>query len=314
MSVERSKNRLSKAVALGLAATFAAGGAASAAESERDNEFENALPQPRIEQFQSTSTTIFVDPLVVKVPALISEQVELENEEKTQEIEKKELEKDLDKNNLFSKKGLVFQYNGVNCVPASVQMMLNFAAINGTVPEDFDWKLNTSNKMQKELGDWIRGHDTLYKGGRGSDPNGWRNGLNKFSGSGNFKNPEKMLFVVQAYNSKRKALDKIKRVLLEDDMPVGVVGWNGRHAQVVHGVKMHGDEIEAVYMTSTWRPDNIVNQKIPTEQFLHGNYFKRLTFYNENDSFDDDPYTPGNRVSYKGWEDKVIIIVPNSKN
>jgi len=215
------------------------------------------------------------------------------------------------KKNLFSHKGTVIQYNNVNCVPASVQMMLNFTYLNGTMPEGFEWKLNTSNKMQSKLGAWIRDHDELYSGGRGSDPDGFRNGLNKFSGVGNFKKQNKMLYEVVPVDNREKAMKIIASSIKEHDKPVGLIGWNGKHAQVVTGYELsENGKVKALLITSSLRSDHMINERVTRKQLKKGEWKKRLTFYTENDSPYDDPYTRGKRAAYKDWKNKIVLIVP----
>jgi len=220
------------------------------------------------------------------------------------------------KENLFSNKGDLFQYDNTTCVPATTQMILNFIYQNGSGGEGFDWELNTSNQKQRKLRSWIRAHDTLYPGGVGSDPNGWRNGLNKF-GWNEFKKQNKRVYEVMTFNNKDNAMRTIVESIAKYDKPVGVIGWNGKHAYIVHGYVADGDpaesddyKVKSIFMTSPLRSDHIVNKKISYRNFKKGKYNERLTRYHEDDSPFKDKYSSGNKRADKDWSNSIILLIP----
>ena len=108
-------------------------------------------------------------------------------------------------------------------------------------------------------------------------------------------------------------------------MPVGIVGWAGRHAQVMTGYVVAGEDpavsdaftVSYVYLSDPLYADHIVNVRVSNSSFRAGMLRLRFQAYRETDSPYDDIYTPGFKRSSVSptrgpseWYHRWVILAP----
>jgi hypothetical protein len=236
--------------------------------------------------------------------------------------------------NLYTAKAFLYQdpYRSA-CTAAATMIMLNTIAYRATGGPGFRW---TPYRVKNNLVDkrdprdmtsilyFERGHDTLSITGSGSDPHGWRNALNLYGwGSAALTNPAKNVYQDLEFTSFAAAVHAAVRSIAIYGMPVGIPTWAGRHAQVMTGYVVDGENpatsdaftVRYVYISDPLFADGYVNARITYMGFHSGNIRVRFQRYLETDSPYDDGYQPGFRRSSvaptKGpseWYGQWVII------
>jgi hypothetical protein len=220
------------------------------------------------------------------------------------------------------------------CTAASTMIMLNTIAYRRTGGDGFLWTQtrikNDSNRSNvRDLTSILafeRAHDTLSMLGAGSDAHGWRNALNYYGwGSTAMTNPANMVYQDRAFSTFDAALHDAVRDIARFNKPVGIVGWAGRHAQVMTGYVVEGEDpaisdaflVRYIYLSDSLRADGYVNIKLSTAQLRSGNLHYRFQAYRESDSPYDDAYTAGWRRSAvlptrgpSQWYRRWVIVAP----
>lgn len=80
-----------------------------------------------------------------------------------------------------------------------------------------------------------RGHDTLALLGSGSDAHGWGNSLNYYGwGLAAMTDPSKSVYDLE-FSTYDRAVHAAVRAIAQYRVPVGIISWAGRHAQVMTG-------------------------------------------------------------------------------
>jgi hypothetical protein len=228
--------------------------------------------------------------------------------------------------NLFVAAQFRFQDpNSAACTATSVRSMLNFIAVHGTGGPGFIWTPKIWGSTRDHILAWERSHDTMT-GGTGSDPHGWRNALNANGwGSGSMLAGARVYDDV-SYSSYDGAMQAAVRALIATGKPVGLLGWRGRHAQMLTGYYglagnpfardstgryANGFTVAGFFITDPLRASRDVNLKISYRGLRYTtNYRKRFQRYYQTDSLLDDPYTPGYRVSKDEWYGRYVLILP----
>lgn len=218
--------------------------------------------------------------------------------------------------NLFVSSAFAWEQISGDCVPASTEMMLNFILKKGTKSYGFIWSFNATYDRLLTIKSWEKSHDTLPSG-NGTDPNGWRNGLNHY-GWGSYTDPSLMTYKVKAYDTYGSAVRGAIQAIAKYNKPVGILGHAGSHAQVLNGYEIYGQnpttstdfKINYVYLTDPLKSDNILNKKISNYNFHYGDLVYRFRAYKWTDSTVDDPYTSGSYVASNDWYGKWVIIAP----
>ena len=216
--------------------------------------------------------------------------------------------------------GALVRYQDPNltaCVPTSTLMMLNFVSSNGTTGAGFVWSSTISYTAEQNLHTWERAHDTLSNAANGTDPHGWRNGLN-FYGWGTYTSPATMVYNDLAFTSYDAAVKAAVTAMAKFGKPVGILGWAGGHAQIMNGYEVVGQDpalsssftVTAIYLTDPLSADKIRNLKISNANFKGGSLTYRFRAYAWKDSPYDDPYRAGDAASYKEWYGKWVIVAP----
>ncbi len=228
--------------------------------------------------------------------------------------------------NLFGTAQFRFQDpNWAACTATSVRTMLNVIAARGTGGTGFVWRPTVSGAVRDMILAWERVHDTM-PGGHGSDPHGWRNALN-FYGWG----PGTLLAGSRVYDdvtfaTYTDAMKAAVRALAATGKPVGMLGWRGRHAQMITGYfGLTGDpfardetghytdafSVAGFYVTDPLRAAKAVNRlRSFTTLRITTNYRVRFQRYYQTDSRYDDPYTPGYLASRLEWYGRFVLVLP----
>lgn len=210
------------------------------------------------------------------------------------------------------------------CIPASTEMMLNFISENGDPGTGFKWKPTNSSATQKKILAWERAHDTRLTTLPGTDANGWRNGLNEYGWGDIYTNPNEMVYKVEAFDSYDLALKATVMAIARYNKPVGILAWQGKHAQIITGYEVLGQNpavssdftVEYIDVTDPLEEDGLRNARISNYGFQNGygtledpvkNRFPPFYIYS---SPNDDPYTPGTTSSNDGWVNKWVIVAP----
>jgi PKD repeat protein len=203
------------------------------------------------------------------------------------------------------------------CVGAATLIMLNQVAANGARGSGFRWVTSTTLARQRSVIRWARAHDTLEPGPGGTDPNGWRNALNQY-GWGDYKDPATMTYQVFADTSYEMAVKRAVAAMARFHRPVGVLGWAGGHAQVLHGYVVYGQDparsmhftVRYVYLTDPLRRDALRNARISYAGLAGGPLKFRFRAYRQKDSPYDDPFTAGVLRADRAWYGRYTIVAP----
>jgi len=238
--------------------------------------------------------------------------------------------------NLYTPQAFLYQDPyATACTAAATMIMLNTIAYRQAGGEAFRWtpyrvKNNTRNRadyrdMTSIL--WFeRGHDTLSAYGAGSDGHGWRNALNSYGwGGAAMTNPAVSVYDDLEYTTYDAAVHAAVVAIARYDMPVGILAWGGRHAQVMTGYVVDGEDpaisdaftVQYVYLSDPLYSDHFVNAKVSNTLFKWGTWRIRFQSYRETDSPYDDIYTPGWRRSAvtpsrgpSEWYARWVIVAP----
>jgi hypothetical protein len=141
--------------------------------------------------------------------------------------------------------------------------MLNMIALNGNGGPGFQWKTTTAYATEESILKWERSHDTLDAGQPGSDPHGWKNGLNYFG----YGSINAGVYADRSYRTFDAASKAAVMYLARTNKPVGISGLHGTHAQFMTGYKVIGGNpavtsaftIVGVYITDPYRSYGHVN-------------------------------------------------------
>ena len=237
--------------------------------------------------------------------------------------------------NLYNSNGVVFQDPyPTACTAAAVMTMLNFTAIRQTGGDGFMWRTYRVHKSSdpqnyRDMTSILyfeRAHDTLRSSSSGSDPHGWRNAMNYYGwGRAALTDPSKRVYDDLQFTSSGAAIKAAVRAIARYNKPVGILGWAGRHAQVMHGYVVSGANpavssdftVRYIYLTDPLRSDGYVNQRLSMTSFQSGNLRYRFRAYRESDSPYDDAYSAGWRrssvlpsVGSSEWYRRWVIIAP----
>jgi hypothetical protein len=237
--------------------------------------------------------------------------------------------------NLYTSRAFLYQdpYSTA-CTAAATMIMLNTIAYRHTGGATFRWTptrvKNDPNRTNYH--DMIsilmyeRAHDTLSVYGSGSDGHGWRNALNAYGwGSTAMTDPTKMVYDDLEFTSYDSAVHAAVRAIARYQMPVGILTWAGRHAQVMTGFVVDGDDprisdsftVRYVYLSDPLYGDHLVNTKVSNATFKSGSWQVRFQLYRETDSPYDDVYKPGWKRSSVApsrgtseWYHRWVIVAP----
>jgi hypothetical protein len=226
--------------------------------------------------------------------------------------------------NLYDESAVRFQNpDSEACTAAATESMLNLAALaanpdmppprGGSLPSSsFVWSEDTSYETQESILTYERQNMTMVWTAPGSDPHGWRNALNYF-GWGSMKAG---VYRDSSYDSFDAAVRATIHSIARSNMPVGILGWAGGHAQYVTGYSVVGDDprvgdhytILGVYLTDPLAGDRAVNVFLSYDTWENGPGYLRFWQYWDETSPYLDPID-GN-VGDSEWWGKWVIINP----
>jgi hypothetical protein len=237
--------------------------------------------------------------------------------------------------NLYNHDGMLFQDPyGNACTAAAAMQMLNFTALRGSGGNGFIWRTYrthnsadpTNYRDMTSILYFARTHDTLRSSTSGSDPHGWRNALNYYGyGRSALTDASQRVYDDLQFTSSGAAVKAAVRAIARFNKPVGILGWAGRHAQVITGYVVTGENpavsndftVRYVYLTDPLKADGLVNAKISLQNLQGGDLRYRFRAYRESDSPYDDAYSSGWRrssvlptVGTSEWYRKWVIIAP----
>jgi hypothetical protein len=237
--------------------------------------------------------------------------------------------------NLYDWRAFVYQDPyATACTAASTMIMLNVIAYRHAGGEAFRWtpyrvKKNKNLADHRDMTSILameRGHDTLAPLGSGSDAHGWGNALNYYGwGLAAMKDPAQSVYDDLEFSTYDRAVHAAVRAIAMYGMPVGIVSWAGRHAQVMTGYVVDGEDpaisdlftVRYVYLSDPLYSDHYVNKKVSNASFKAGTLHLRFQAYRETDSPYDDPYTPGFKRSSVSptrgpseWYHRWVILAP----
>lgn len=238
--------------------------------------------------------------------------------------------------NLYNWRAFVYQDPyATACTAASAMIMLNVIAYQHAGGDAFRWtpyrvKNNKTNPADhRDMTSILameRGHDTLALLGSGSDAHGWGNALNYYGwGLAAMTDPTRSVYDDLEFSSYDAAVHTAVRAIAQYAMPVGIVGWAGRHAQVMTGYVVDGADpavsdaftVRYIYLSDPLYADHIVNLKVSNSSFRAGMLRLRFQAYRETDSPYDDKYTPGFKRSSVSptrgpseWYHRWVILAP----
>jgi hypothetical protein len=112
--------------------------------------------------------------------------------------------------------------------------MLNFVALRRTGGTGFIWKLDNRGTTRDAILAWERQNDTL-QGGKGSDPHGWRNALNRYGWGTTALTHGRKVYEDYSFASYDYAVKHAVRAMIRFRKPVGALAWAGKHAQMIVG-------------------------------------------------------------------------------
>ena len=195
------------------------------------------------------------------------------------------------------------------CVATSIQIMLNYIRKSGA---EIPWGVDTSFSKQEEILKWIRNHDAYPDGKIGSDMVGWRDGLEHFGG---------VPYAIMTFDSFNAAAKQIVKSIAEYNMPVGILGWAGRHAQIITGYDVVGNDprksdnfvIKDFRVTDPLEADRMIHEKVKYGTLRGGP--RRIRYKRDTDTYSTliDPVT-GDNPADKNWIGKFVMVVPVDNN
>ena len=229
--------------------------------------------------------------------------------------------------NLYRASGFRYQDPSyVACTAASVMDILNFMALGGYGGAGFRWHVSLASSTRDAVLAWERAHDTLAPTSAGSDPHGIRNALNHYGWGDATLAAGKRVYEDMAFGSFATAVRTAVRQMILTRKPVVVIGWAGRHAQMMtgyyglvgnpfaklaNGTWANTFTIAGIYFSDPLRSDHMVNIRVSWNAFRTSPNLKlRFRAYRETDSPYDDRYTPGTVISRTEWYGRLVLVVP----
>jgi hypothetical protein len=226
--------------------------------------------------------------------------------------------------NLYYQAAVRFQNPDLDgCTAAATVSMLDLIALtpqpdqppprgNSLPTSSFAWTFDPSWNNQVRVLAFERDHMTMSKLLRGSDPHGWRNGLNYFGwGSMNAD-----VYRDAAYYSYASAAHAVVAALARTNKPVGILGWAGHHAQYITGYSVRGEDprvsdnytIVGVYMSDPLREMDMPSIFVTSRDWMNGRFHLAFTPYEEFGSVRKDPID--GKIGDKEWRGRWVVVLP----
>jgi hypothetical protein len=225
---------------------------------------------------------------------------------------------------LYDSRGVRYQNPDMTaCTAASAQMMLNMAvywqdfiplAEGQPLPvKPTSWKPSITYRRQELVLAYERSHMTMRYSLDGADPHGWRNALNYF-GWGNIRAGVYRDIPLRSLDAAAHAT--VSAIALYRK-PVGILAWQGRHAQLVTGYRVEGEDprtgstnfkVIGVYVTDPLAKYGYRDLFVSYAGWKSGRYSLRFMPFVVTHSTRVDPID-GVRGEDE-WDDRWVIIAP----
>ena len=216
------------------------------------------------------------------------------------------------------------------CVATSTQMMLNMISASGEldfilrpfslgnkfVPSavpTLSWRLSVSYDTQETILAYERANMTMLPTSAGTDPHGWRNGLNYF-GWGSI---DSGFYADRAYTSFDVAAKAVVHSVAVYKKPAGILGWYGGHAQLVTGYMVSGADPRtgsmAFTLTGVYLTDPLRSQGMRDKWLSYATWrtsLPRIAFkqYWQKDSPMVDPFD--GKSGTAEWYGRWVAVLP----
>ena len=220
----------------------------------------------------------------------------------------------------------VFRYQNPDlngCAAGSTVTMLNLIALSpqsdqppprgsSVATDSFRWTISISWDAQKTIMWYERSHMSMTRDLKGSDPEGWRNGLNYFGWGSIYAD----VYRDTAYTSFSEAAHAVVDSIARTNKPAGVLGWAGSHAQYITGYMVQGDDprisdnynIIGVYLSDPLREEARPTVFLSLQDWKSGPYVLKFAKYEEIGSILVDPID--GQIGDNKWHGKWVVIEP----
>ena len=226
--------------------------------------------------------------------------------------------------NLFNSTLFRYQNPDLNgCAAGATIVMLNLIALtpqpdqppprgSSVATNSFRWTTSISWNAQELIMWYERSHMSMSRDSKGSDPEGWRNGLNYFGWGSMYAD----VYRDTSYASFNSAAHAVIDALARTNKPVGVLGWAGSHAQYITGYTVQGDDprisdnytIVGVYMSDPLHVQAMPSAYISLKDWKSGPYGVKFAKYEEWGSTLVDPID--GQIGDNKWHGKWVVIEP----
>ncbi len=207
------------------------------------------------------------------------------------------------------------------CAAAATLSMLNTIAFGSSEDQflprgdrvlrtTFRWQIDTSFATQSKILGYSRANMTMGWDSPGTDPHGWRNGLNYFGwGSINAG-----IYRDSVYSTFDAAARAVVISLARYKRPVGILGWAGSHAQYITGYTVQGEDprvsddwtLHGVFLTDPLQADQMRNEFVTYNDWKYGSPYRRFSPYWHKESWIRDPIDGA--IGGREWWGKFVII------
>lgn len=226
--------------------------------------------------------------------------------------------------NLYDSSVVRYQNPDLNgCTAAATVSMLDLIAVApmGDTPpprgsslptNSFRWAIDISWNSLEQVMWFERKHMTMFKTDKGSDPHGWRNGLNYFG----WGSMTAGIYRDTVFPTFEKAVKAVVNDLARTNKPVGVLGWAGAHAQYITGYTVQGEDprvsdnytILGVFLSDPLKEEDKRNTYVTYKTWKSGPPTIRFSKYMEFGSTLLDPIDK--QIGDTEWRHKWVVIEP----
>jgi hypothetical protein len=224
---------------------------------------------------------------------------------------------------LYDPRGVRYQNPDLTaCTAAAAQMMLNMAywadytpVVEGQPPaaSPQNWTPSTTYKRQETILAYERAHMTMWLSYKGADAHGWRNALNYFG----WGSTRAGVYDDVEFRSFDDAARATVTAIALYRKPVGILAWAGKHAQLVTGYRVEGEDprtgstnfkIVGIYLTDPLQRIGWRDHFVAIELWKSGRKSVRFVAYQETYSLKVDPidHQRGNDE----WDNHWVLIAP----
>ena len=216
------------------------------------------------------------------------------------------------------------------CAATATQMMLN--TIYGTLDKEFilkpfslgdkfiranspvfSWRPSTLYETQETVLGYERAHMTMLSSSAGTDPHGWRNGLNYFGWGSIYSG----VYADQAFTSFDAAAKAVVHALAVYGKPAGILAWYGGHAQFVTGYTVTGADprtgslsftLTGVYLTDPLKSQGMRDKLLTYKVWRYDAAKIAFKQYWQKDSPQVDPID--GKAGTAEWYGRWVAILP----